>query len=203
MKIRATAIAIVLGGSFTAALAEDQADVLTRYGASITAGGGVGGFADNEMRETTDVGGSWDVRAAIGTRTLIGFEAGYLGTAQGIDAIGLDTNAVLLGTALQGVARLNGGQGDAFNPYVFAGMAWRRYDLTNIDTNTSDVTDSDNLLEVPFGLGMAYRYDHFVADVRGEVRVATFEDLIPSGDAAGEDMAMHTWGASAQVGYEF
>jgi hypothetical protein len=177
--------------------------VVKDYGVTLTAGGGVGGFTQKEMRDATEVSGLWDVRAAFGTKKVIGVEAAYIGSAQAIDAIGLDTNAVLLGTAVEAVARVNALPEKNINPYVFVGGAWKRYDLTNVDANTSDVSDLDNLLEIPMGLGVSYRYGNFLGDVRGEFRAAAYADLVPMSDGTNESADMHTWGATARLGYSF
>lgn len=176
---------------------------MEEYGLNLTAGGGVGGFTQEEMRDTTKVGGLWDVRAAFGTRKPLGIEAAYIGSAQAIDAIGLDANAILIGNAVEALARVNVLPEDDIGPYLFVGGAWKRYDLTNVDTNTSDVSDYDNLLEIPMGIGFAYRSGNFVGDLRGEFRASAYADLVPMGDGTADSAAMHTWGASARVGYAF
>lgn len=180
----------------------DYMDVISDYGLALTVGGGVSGFTDETMRDSTDVGATWAARAAFGTRSPVGIEAGYLGSAQAVDALGLDTDAVLLGTAIEGLARVNLLPRGEVNPYFFGGAAWRRYDVVNADTNTSDISDSDNLLEIPLGVGVSYRISSFVADVRGELRVATGEDLIRT-DVGEDAPGLHSWGASARIGYEF
>lgn len=177
-------------------------DLLTENGLSLTVGGGGSGFVDDTMRETANVGGTWDVRAAFGTHSPIAIEAGYLGSAQTLDTFGLDEDAILLGTAVEGVARVNLLPDATVNPYFFGGAAWRRYDLTNTDTNTSDVTETDNLLEIPVGVGVGYRISGFVADLRGEFRIADQEDLLRR-DIGSERAVLHTWSASAKLGYEF
>src|SRR5204863_9891076 len=42
-------------------------DPFASYGIEISAGGGVSGFANESAREATTAGGSWDVRATVGT----------------------------------------------------------------------------------------------------------------------------------------
>ncbi|KAB2906908.1 MAG: outer membrane beta-barrel protein [Kofleriaceae bacterium] len=171
-------------------------------GISLTVGGGVIGFTDESMRDTTSAGGMWDVRAAIGTRSPIAVEAAYIGSAQDINSVGLDDSAVLLGTGVEAVARVNLLPKETVNPYFFGGAAWKRYDLTNTDTNTSDVNDTDNLIEIPVGVGLSYRVSGFLLDVRGSLRMATEEDLIRQ-DVDTEDVRLHAWTAGAKLGYEF
>jgi hypothetical protein len=171
-------------------------------GVSLTVGGGVFGFTDQAMRDTTASGGMWDVRAAVGTHSPIAIEAAYIGTAQQINSVGLDENAMLIGSGVEGVARVNLSPNTIVNPYFFGGAAWKRIDLTNTDTNTSDVREVDNLIEIPVGIGLAYRLSGFVLDGRAELRMATEEDLIAD-DPDTEDVRLHTWTAGAKLGYEF
>jgi len=176
---------------------------LERYGIGVVLGGGVEGFTDQTMRDTTNVGGNWDVRAIFGTRQYLGFEAAYIGSAQGINALGLDTNAVLVGNGVQGNLRLNFTKDNLVQPFAYAGAAWRRYDLQNADFNTSAVNESDDVLEIPMGVGLGYKYRGLLFEARGEFRATTNEDLMPS-LAGNDDFAkMHRWGANANLGYAF
>lgn len=198
-------VAIALGSSLVAgnAAADEPSTIVEEYGLNLTAGGGIGGFTQEEMRNATEVSGLWDVRAAFGTRKPLAIEAAYIGSAQAIDAIGLDANAILLGNAVEALARVNVLPGENIGPYLFVGGAWKRYDLTNVDTNTSDVSDHDNLLEIPMGIGFSYRSGNVVGDLRGEFRPAAYADMVPAGDGTTEAAAMHTWRTSARVGYAF
>jgi hypothetical protein len=69
------------------------------------------------------------------------------------------------------------------------------------------MNDHDNLLEFPMGAGLAYRMAGFVFDVRGTFRAATEQNLVlkqPAAAPTSSDFApMHTWEASAALGYEF
>jgi hypothetical protein len=183
--------------------------MFSAYGVSLSAGGGVSGFTSSTAREATKDGGGWDVRATIGTRLPLAAEVSYLGSAQRINALGLDNNAVLVGNGVQGDLRLNLVSGMPLQPFIYAGAAWRRYDLTNTNTNTSDVSGTDNVVEFPMGVGLAYHYRGFILDARGEFRPATNNDLMPSlnnsDDTIGNDSsaALHRYGVNANVGYEF
>lgn len=178
-------------------------------GIALSAGGGAGGFVNDALRNTTDVGGDWDVRATVGTRSPLAIEGSYIGSAQGIEALGLSSGAVLLGNGVQGALRLNATIDLPVQPFVFAGAAWRRYDLTNTTANLSDVSGSDDVLEIPMGLGLAARWSGLILDARGEFRATTNEDLLPelTEDEVEVDSdnfaAMHRWGIKATVGVEF
>lgn len=179
---------------------------LSGIGIALAAGGGASGFVSQTLRNATDVGGDWDVRATIGTRSPIAFEASYIGSAQGINALGVDSGAVLVGNGAQGALRLNGTLNLPFQPFVFAGVGWRRYDLTNTNTNTSDLQGSDDVLEVPMGLGIAGKWNGLILDARGEYRATTNEDLLPRINANEADDGhadMQRWGVKATVGAEF
>lgn len=178
---------------------------LERYGVAFVLGGGVEGFTNDSLRSSTRDGGNWDARAIFGTRDWVGFEAAYIGSAQSIDALGLDNDALLVGNGVQGNLRLNLTRDSFVQPFAYAGAAWRRYTLHNEGINTSDVRDSDDVLEIPVGVGIAYKMEGFMFDARGEFRAATGEDLMPSltdfdGNTAAE---MHRWGVNANIGYAF
>jgi Outer membrane protein beta-barrel domain len=176
-------------------------------GIAVSAGGGVSGFTSASARDATNDGGNWDVRATIGTHSPIAAEVSYLGSAQSIDALGLDDSAVLLGSGVQANVRINLTTTSAVQPFLFAGAAWRHYSLENVDTNTSDVSSSDDVLELPVGAGLAYRYRGFILDARGEFRATTNNDLLPSlvqePLSTDNQAELHRWGVNANIGYEF
>jgi hypothetical protein len=167
-------------------------------GFSLSAGGGGGGFTNENMRSSTDDGGIWDVRASFGTRLPIALEASYIGSLQGVDALGLDTDALLVGNGVQGALRVNATTRYALQPFLFAGVAWRHYEITNADVNVSDIANEDDVLEIPMGVGLAYKYRGFMLDARGEFRAATNEDLVLT-----RDDSLHRWGVNANLGVEF
>jgi hypothetical protein len=180
-------------------------------GVSTILGGGVGGFTDKQMRNTTsDIGGLWDLRVAIGSHLPLALEVGYVGTATNINGLPTGNKGRLIGTTLEGALRYNILPHMPFTPYVFAGMGWQRYDVTNTSVSLADsgVADHDNLMVFPMGAGLAYRINGFVADVRGTFRAATDNDMVLTTPGITQptpsDFAsMHSWEASAAVGYEF
>lgn len=173
-------------------------------GLALSLGGGVSGFTNDIMRDTTNDGGSWGVRAAIGMRSYLGLEAEYTGSAQSIDALGLDDDAVLVGNGLQGALRINVLPEYAIQPFAFGGVAWRHYELTNEGINTSDVASDDDVLEIPVGVGVGYTYRNLLVDARGEFRYSGFEDMVPDNRIGETDGAtMHRWGVNANVGFAF
>jgi len=179
---------------------------LEALGFAMTLGGGVSGFTDSTIRDSTGDGGNWDVRAMIGTRQFVGVEGSYIGSAQSIDAIGLDTDATLVGNGLQANLRLNATKDTDIQPFLYGGVAWRRYDLTGEDFNVSDVASSDDVLELPIGVGVAFKYRGLLLDARGEYRAAFYEDMIPTFaelDDPNDAAAMHRYSINANIGYEF
>lgn len=177
-------------------------DTLERYGVSVSLGGGVSGFTSETMRDTTHDGGAWGVNVAIGTRSPLAIEAAYIGSAQSIDALGLESDAVLLGNGLQAGVRVNLLDSN-LQPFGFAGIAWRRYSLADEGINTSDVADDDDVLEIPVGVGIAWKYRGFLLDARGEFRLASQEDMVPRLQDSTENASMHRYGVTANVGYAF
>jgi len=180
-------------------------------GVSTILGGGVGGFTDKQMRSTTaDVGGLWDLRVALGSHLPLALEVGYMGSATNINGLPTGNKGRLIGTTFEGDLRFNILPHMPFTPYVFAGMGWQRYDVNNTHVSLADtgVADHDNLMVFPMGVGMAYRIAGFVADVRGTFRYTTDNALVLSVPGVTQPtpddfVPMHSWEASAAVGYEF
>lgn len=179
-------------------------------GISTILGGGVSGFTDKTMRNTTsDVGGLWDLRVTIGSHIPLALDISYIGTASNLRGLTGDRSGTLLGTTVEGALRYNILPHAPVTPYVFGGVGWTRYDVTetNVSLSDSGINDKDNLLEFPVGAGFAYRVAGFVADVRGTFRATRDQNLVLENatlNPTSDDFAkMHTWEASAAVGYEF
>jgi outer membrane protein OmpA-like peptidoglycan-associated protein len=170
----------------------------------IMIGGGVFEFADAETRVFAETGGAWTVRILILPRSVLSAEIAYVGSAQEIDALGLDSGAALVGTGVEAGLRLNAvGSGD-INSYVFGGVGYTRFSLENADFNTSNVQDSDGVLIVPFGVGLSLPVTETVAlDIRGLYRAAFGEELIPIEDPDGDENDLDSWSAVAQVAWLF
>jgi hypothetical protein len=175
-------------------------------GAVLSAAGGVSAFSHSEARDFVDTGGTWDLRGAFGTRTLVGMEAAYIGTANGFETPG--ESATLFGNGLEVSGRLNilrnglvSTRTAGFQPYVLAGFAWKNYELSG-DLVTADVEDGDNAFEIPVGTGVAYYFDSGVMlDARFAYRFSFEEDLI---QRAGEDSAnLSNWNVTGRLGVEF
>jgi hypothetical protein len=179
-------------------------------GISAILGAGVVGFTDRTMRSTTaDVGGLWDLRVTLGSHLPLALDVSYLGSATNINGLPTGQSGTLIGTTAEAALRYNILPHYTWNPYVFAGAGWQRYDVTNAQVSLADsgINNHDNLLEFPMGAGVAYRTGGFVADVRGTFRATTDQNLVlttPALSPTSNDFAaMHTWEASAALGYEF
>lgn len=190
---------------------DDPSDdhLMTRFGMALTVGGGIVDFMDDDARALGDMGGAWEARLTVGTRSPLAIEAAYVGSAHNIDALGLDGSAVLLGTAVETDLRVNFATGPV-QPYVFGGIGYTRYDVTNEDFNTSSVNDSEQMGHLPLGAGIGTQWGGFLLDVRGTVRPAFEDDLVD--EPALEDdpldendtaTDLDTWSVAARLGWEF
>lgn len=173
----------------------DDATPLTKIGMDAMVGGGVTSFINTAATDVTRPGGIWTARLILGTRSHFGAEAAYLGTAQALDAIGVDQSAYLLSNGLEGSFRINALTG-ALQPYAVAGLAWRHYTVQNTKVNTSSVKDVDDVAEIPVGLGIAYRYAGLVADARASMNTALNSSLMGSTNLTNIHL-------SVKVGFEF
>lgn len=184
--------------------AEDEGvqATLRDIGVGVSVGGGVMGFTDDEARDIADVGGAWDGRVAVGTKFPVGVEAAYVGSAQDIEALGLDEDAILVGNGVEGNARVNIPIIEQLTPYALGGLGWTNYSVVNEDFNTSNVQDNDNVGYIPLGAGVTYRIGRAAFDLRGMWRPAFNEDLVAE-EPGEDDTALDSWGVNARLGFEF
>jgi hypothetical protein len=176
-------------------------------GYSLTLGGGVDDFVGTELRDTTSVGGSWNVRGSIGTKSYVGFEGSYIGSAQNIN-MPFDNNSgnqpVLVGNGAQGAIRLNATRHTTVQPFAYGGLAWRHYSVSNKDAafSASQLSDSDDVIEYPVGIGIGGKVGAFTLDARGEYRWATGENFMPVPGTSNDFNSMDRWGVTANLGVE-
>jgi hypothetical protein len=197
-------LAVGLVTTATASEAFAQGDSYAdREQIELSVGGGVQGFTDSDLDDSVNTGGSWDVRARFGTRSALSLEAAYIGSAQDVDIIGVESDAVLVGNGAEAALRFNLITDMPWQPYVFGGAAWRRYDLTETDRNTSIIEGTDDVFEVPMGGGVEWYFDRLTLDARAQFRPAFDDDLTRRMRPDGEDDDAHRWGVSANLGYEF
>jgi hypothetical protein len=180
-------------------------------GMQLMLGGGVTQFTDRTLRDTTSpVGGLWDLRGSIGTRVPLGLEVAYIGSAAQIRSLFGPSTATMIGTTLETDLRLNLMPHYVIDPYAFAGFGWTRY---SIDEETftlaaTGIANHDDLMEVPLGAGISYRWAGIVADMRGTFRATQGSNLVLAESSTRTTMTgsfapMHSWDATLALGYEF
>jgi hypothetical protein len=169
------------------------------YGAAVELGGGVMNFTGSAARAATSAGGAWNLRLAFGTRSIVGLEAAYVGSAQNITAVGLDPNATLLGNGAEAALRLNAPlvyQSSLVEPFAFGGFGWTRYNVVNDNFNTSNIRERDDVMTVPVGAGIAASSHGFIFDARFTYHLLFNQDLIGNAN-------LDNWMVSANIGSEF
>ncbi len=174
---------------------------VSRIGAGVLVGGGFEDFTNSTLRDMTGGAGVWNARVLAGTRQYIGVEAAYVGAARGIDALGVQSNAVLLSNGVEGALRLNVPvvirRAQLLEPFGFVGIGWSHYQLTNTNVNTADLAKDDDVMSLPIGGGLEYAINRFMADARFTYRSTYYNDLMRSGGN------LNNWGVSTQIGFSF
>lgn len=185
-----------------AAHADDLgATAVSRRAFSISVGGGVTGFLADTPRDSTSVGGEWEARVGFAPASDLMIEAGYVGTAQPLDALGSEDDAVLVGTGLELAARLNFLTG-AIRPFALVGGGWTRYDVTRTDITSADVAEEDDVFHAPVGIGVDYRIGRLVLDVRAMFRAAVDSDLFATAGGDEDAGRLDRWSAALRLGFE-
>lgn len=187
----------------------EEPQLQSGFGVGIQVGGGVTGFTGSTLRSLTDnIGGLWSARVALGTHLPIAFEGLYVGSAQTIRSEFNTASATLIGTTVEGDVRINFMPHYMFTPYIFGGLGWQHYNINDNRFTLADtgMNKTDNLMDVPAGLGLSYRQNGFVGELRGTYRwAATGSGLVLSTTPSnvGQFASMSSWEASLQLGYEF
>jgi hypothetical protein len=188
-------------------------NLVTGIGVSTLLGGGVVQFTDSAMRGTTsNLGGLWDLHVTFGTHLPLALDVAYVGSATHIAGLPAGNTGTLIGSAAEGTLRWNVLPHLVWTPYVFGGVGYQRYDVTqtNVSLSDSGMNSSDNLLSVPAGLGFVWRGNNgLVADLHGTYRFTWFQDLVLkngapiNGNTSSDFVKLNNWQASAAIGYEF
>jgi hypothetical protein len=169
-------------------------------GVAVLAGGGMGDFTDETVSQSTGMGGSWNLRVTSGTRLPFAWELAYMGGANDVTGLGLDSDDYLIRNAAEGGLRLNApiltGGGGLVEPFAVAGLGWSRYNLVNSSPSPGRMEDQDDQLTVPLALGLAFGYRGVAAELRGSYRFAFDDEMFGDRDMSG-------WNASMGVGVEF
>jgi len=179
-------------------------DWLRTVGFGLSAGGGVSDFTGSAMRSETSTGGSWTVNAILGTRSYLAGEIAYIGSAQSannLTAAVSNQSLTLVGNGAQGDLRFNTMIHSTWQPFFFGGVAWRHYSLSSNGPVVGDISNGNNVLEVPAGLGLAAYFDEFMVDVRGDYRFSWFGSALePVGQGTG---SLNRWDVAATIGYNY
>lgn len=164
-------------------------DLVTEAGSAITAGGGV--TVSDQDAGDAEAGGMWQVRGIYGTRTILGGELAYVGTARDIQ--NSDNTAISNGgeIALRAGIPLSTGDEMAVAPFAYGGLG---YAWNEIAREGDNVRDSGAYVPVGVGLGLAD--DGFYGDARLSWREPLTDDL-PGENGEGQLMI------SANIGAEF
>jgi hypothetical protein len=168
--------------------------LLTAYGMGVLIGGGVTEFFGDE-RDQVKTGASWTARLEFGTRSHLGGEFAYVGTYQGLQVAGVDTNAKLMSNGAEGLFRFNVLTGD-LQPYLGVGIGWKQYRVTNTTINTSDISQRADVAHVPAAVG-------FATHVKGLILDARFSVDTPINPAVIGDRRLVSWDVGGRIGYEF
>lgn len=172
-------------------------------GVVVSAGGGAFDFVGGDLKNMTGMGGFWTVRALVGSRSIVALEGTYIGTAQTIQALGLQTNARLLSNGVQGALRVNApiAIGKMFiEPFGFAGGGWSHYSLVSTNTQSASLQSTDNVITLPVGAGLAMGYNGFFFDARASYTFSYENNLVVSPTV---NPGMDTWNAGGTLGFEF
>jgi hypothetical protein len=164
--------------------------------------GGVTGFIDNDLRALVRPGEVWGARVVFGSHEDIRIEVTYAGSHQALDPIAGDA---LVSHGTRGVLRINVAPWlDTVEPFLYFGGGWSRYHVQGRMPG-SPLQTNDNVLEIPFGLGIAKRVGGFSIDVRAGLEVASGGDLLPipmPPHSSRTSASMDRLVAGAVVGYE-
>jgi hypothetical protein len=182
--------------------AEQTSTGPSKMGLSVMAGGGVVGFSNSNATDVTNTGGSWEARLGYNYK-YIGTEIAYVGTAQNINALGLDSNAWLASNGVEGLLRLNIGT-YFIQPFVFGGPSYVHYSIQNSNFNTSDVRSSDDTFALPFGGGFSARLGSSGAifDARFTYRPVWGKNFFAnSSDSTNTDLS--NWLVTGRLGWVF
>ena len=189
--------------------------LFTPLGAGMLVTGGYKNFVEPGVTDTLTPGGYWDIRGILGTRSFVGLEAAYHGSAQDVEAIGLQSQSYVVSNGVEGALRLNAPITQAmfpqanlqapvlFEPFAFGGVGWQRYTLVNEGENTSAVASDDDILTVPFGAGLAVSIAGLHLDGRITYRHALYSGLLGTATSSFADTSLNSWSVGGGLGFEF
>ena len=173
-------------------------------GWAVQAGGGVTGFTSESTRNGFGTGGYWDARAILGTRSILGAEMAYVGSARQINGNNLAEESQLVGNGAEAVGRVNlplSAGSLRITPFAFGGVGWTYYQVVNGTFNSALMKEDAHAFVIPFGAGASLDYDHYKLDARFTYRGVFDDDL--AAKAGGGHQDLQNWSAGLMAGYEF
>jgi hypothetical protein len=198
------AIAAACLGTATIAVAAPKAEAVPPWSHPvISAAAGGEGFVTSELRDRVHFGAAWTTRLSMGSPKGVRIELAYVGSLQPVAPA---EGSALLGTGLLGTVRVNVAPwaSDVLEPFVYLGGGWSRFSVRDRESAATLVA-SDNIVQMPFGAGLAARFGRTVVDIRGGIVIASAADLLPTQrqpDESRDSAIMHRLGVSAGVGFE-
>jgi hypothetical protein len=177
---------------------------------SVSAGLGVTDFTGRNAGDATDIGITYDVRVGYRLTPGLRVEGALFRSTQAIAALGLEADADIVGTGLEGVVRYDFLSVAAFDlggvqmsPFVFGGLGYQKFSLSDEGANTSDIAASDNTLVLPVGAGIGGTRGALQLDARFTWR-QTFDDQMFSARVGGDiDSSLDQWSLTARAGLAF
>jgi hypothetical protein len=177
---------------------------LSRFGMTLAGGGGVTAFTGSGTRDVAQTGGSWAVRLTFRTRRLLGPEISYIGGANRLHSLGLDTSDTrLIRNGIELALRLNAPlylRDTLLEPYFTGGVGWNGYRITNASSATASASPtSANTVALPLAVGFAVGYKGFLADLRTTIRPTYRQTTLPDQGSG----ALTNWDFGGMIGFEF
>ena len=174
----------------------------------VSAGGGLSAFSDAVARQTTDIGGTWDLRLTARPRRVLSGEIAYVGTANGVDASMNDLftpGGVIIGGGVESNLRLQ--LPYVVEPYVFGGVGWSHFALvySSLRSSTS-LHGGENVAAFPLGGGVQTFVSQTVAvDARFSYRATAAQHLVVENNGTDILVArgLSQWTLAARVGLLF
>ncbi len=153
----------------------------------VMAGGGVEGYM-GDFRGQVNPGPGWSVVASGNATRALGFEVGYSGAANNLDAQvagegGATNGADLLRNGGHAAVTLSAPT-PGIQPYALAGIGIDRYTVRG-DTDAFGYED-DTSGNVPLGVGIRTGVGNFTADLRFNYDVLFQDDFAPVDSNAGD-----------------
>jgi hypothetical protein len=180
---------------------------ISRVGTMLQVGAGATNFTENGPQAVTNPGMAWDVRAVLGSRSLIGLEGAYVGSLQDVEAPGLDNSAMLASNGVEGALRINAPVtiGDGLvSPYGFGGIGYKRYSIAWDNGSTSaSIAQYDDTLTLPVGVGLSAGLMGVTLDARATYRQTFMTEIVGDSESSWDSTSLNHWQLGGGLGFEF